>query len=165
MNDAIKEFARIGAALLALVAKLALQTKGAFPAGAASTTLALGIAYSEAARNAFMALGHDDTLPPEERVRLLEAGAYFRQALGIIATRMPGPQGGAVVSSLVGFSQPGGSISGYFASNAAPPVSVSAAAKDALDALRRDPLALAAEGRVPILLLMDAVADGVVVNP
>lgn len=166
MSPEAARFARLGAALLLLVAHLARTTKGAFPPGPAAVALALCVSVTEAARNAFAALGADDTLPTEDRARLLEAAALFRRAAGLIATRIPGPRGGAALASLAGFSavgRDGGDIASYFATAlpVASPATMDEAAGAALDALRRDPLVLASEGAASLLLLMDTVTDGV----
>lgn len=168
MNPSAARFARLGAALLVLAGALARGTKGAFPPGPAAIALGVAVAVTEAARNAFAALGSLESTPTLERAALLEVAAAFRKGAGVLATRMPGPRGGASVPSLAGFSAIGrdaGGLADYF--DAALPtssiVSVDEGALAALGALRRDALVLAAEGPESLLLLLDTVSDGVAV--
>lgn len=166
MTPEAARFARLAAALLLLAAHIARASRGAFPPGPASLALALAVSTAEAARNGFAVLGADESLTAEDRARLLGLAALFRRGAGVLATRMPGPRGGVSLPSLAGFSAPGldgGGISDFFES-ALPrsaPVAVDGAAGAALDALRRDPLALAAEGAAGVSVLMGAAADGI----
>jgi hypothetical protein len=161
---ALEDFAAKGADLMLLVSRLALDTQGAFTSSSASITLSFAAAYAEAARNAFLVLSQDPSLMAADRARLMALANTFRKALGLIATRIPGPKGVAEVPSLAGFSQ-GMSLADYFGPAEATKLAVEPAAQAALEALRRDPIALAEQGTQAILLLVDAVVSGVAVAP
>lgn len=163
MNETLKQFAGIGASLFYIVVWLAKQTKGSFPPGPASITLAMAVAFGEAARNAFLAMAAAPGVSTTDRAVMQQVASEFRRGLGVVAVYMPGPRGVAAVASTAPLSKPGGGLAQFFVGTAAVPVSVSAAAQAALDALRRDPLVLAAEGPEPVMRLVSAVVDGVAV--
>jgi hypothetical protein len=154
-------FALVGVLLLLLTARLARTTKGAFPTGQAAVALAVTVAYVDAAKNAFAVLGADDSLFVEDRARVLELAAYFRKAAGTIATRLPGPRGSASLPSLTAFSE-GATLASYFDPAAdGSLVNVDEAARNAIEALRRDPLAMAAEPLSVLLLQMETATAGI----
>jgi hypothetical protein len=163
-----ERFAAHGAALLRLVQRLAVETRGAFPGGHAATALAVAIAVCEAGRNAFWVLGSVEGQDAEDRARRLGAASTFRKALGTIAMTMPGPRGDAEVTSTRGLSaeraEDRTTLPHYFESSPLPHVALEGLAQAALDGLRRDPLVLAAEGEEAVRRLMDAACDGIAVH-
>lgn len=161
MGVVASRFALVGVLLLLVVSRLARTTKGAFP-GQAAVALAVCVSFVDAARNAFAVLGADEGLSTEDRARVLEAAAAFRKAAGLISTRLPGPRGAASLPVLTAFSE-GATLGGHFDAvlAAGSLVTVDEAARNALDALRRDPMALAAEPVSALLLQMETAVAGI----
>src|SRR4051812_4006586 len=110
MNPIAQTFALNGSALLTRVSRLALETKGAFPAGPAATVLSLCVSYCEAGRSAFAVLANAPGVPTVERTELLEVSTQFRTSLGIIATTMAGPRGLSTTTSLADLGPDGGGL-------------------------------------------------------
>jgi hypothetical protein len=161
MASVLDIFGCNGADLLKVVARQALESKGSFSAAPQATTLALTVAYAEAAANAFAVIAAEPGLGAEDRAKMQRAATIYRQAQATIATRMPGPRGSAALPSLAN----GGGLADLILPTAQAPVMVTAEAQAAIEGLRRDPVLLASEGRDAVLLLMQTVNDGLVVAP
>lgn len=149
------DFAAVGAKLLERAAAAGRANRGTFVGGSASL-LALVALYAEAARNGFRVLGADDTASPDAQAAAMAVASSFGHAAGVLASSF----GGAVTTLSLAPLLTGAALASAFTADA-PGVVVSPAARDALEALRGDPLDLLARGRAAVEGLMQTVADGV----
>lgn len=157
MANPADAFARKGLALAKRVQRLDRVTRGRFD-GEAGVALETARLYAGAAANALLALSSQSSLSEERRSAAAVAGHAFRRAAGVLATHFPG---GDTVPSLGDLADPAGNRLRQRFEAAAPLVTVSTAARSALDTLRRDPLFLAELGADALLSLMADAAAGV----
>lgn len=162
MNALIDAVER-GEDLLRLTADLARATRGRFD-GLSATVLTTARSYAQAGLNAFLALAYLPEMTEAQRLACSQAARAFRDALGTLATYFAG---GDTVLSLaeLGRLDPKkpDRIAGFFGTDV-PMVNVTAAARDALDGLHRDPLELAALGQPVIEGLLLDISAGVAVR-
>lgn len=158
------DFGFLGQELTDLTSGMARATQGLFD-GKAEIVLQTDHDFLEAGWFAYSALAVSEEIPELTRINCSQMATLFREALGVLATHFPN-KGSVRSFEDLGIYDPDrpNRIAEYFGPNSAPLVSVTAVARDALNALRRDPLMLTSLGAPAILRLMRQAVDGIKVT-
>lgn len=162
--SAVVEFSERGEDLARLAEGLARSTSGKFD-GPAAVVLATLVAYAEAGAAAFAALSASRDMTEEQRAVLARIASGFRDILGVVATHFAG--GDTVVSMAALGAEPNlirPRLAEFFGDAVEPLVTVSGAAQQAMEVLRRDPIELLTVAPVDLLGLLAVAAAGVAVR-
>jgi hypothetical protein len=163
------DFCHAGKALMDCVVGLSRQTQGRMDAPGADVALDVLVAWGEAGLNAFRALADMPGRTEQAKLALGGAARAFRMALGAVATQYSAPGSDLIrtTEELSARGAHGGRLAAWAgdAVGIPPPVRLSAPARAALDALRRDPLEIRASLDQPTVCgLFGAALDGLEVH-
>jgi hypothetical protein len=175
-TTAITSFVNTGRSLLGSVQSVADEVQGDF-SSITSSLLATGAAFAQAGANAFRILSADDTIPPQQRLPIMALASNYNDAActcinafnsGTSFTSYADLYGAATCSSTAGGDPPSqftialeNPFETWFAP-IAPPVIVTADARDAINALRGDPIPLIGN-TAAVTSLMARAAAGVTI--